>query len=75
MNKGLCCTCANSIACSTWAEWKCLIQKRRIYEYADMTSCPDYKKRDKDFKESKCQCEDCLKNESLMDRDTEDTGA
>ena len=65
MNKGLCYTCVNSVRCPTWAEWKCLAQKRRVYEYAEMTSCADFKKRGKDFKDRKCQCEDCLKNDSL----------
>lgn len=61
LSKGLCPTCENSVRCETWAEWKCLKQKRRVYEHADMTECTDYAKRDKTFKPRKCQCEDCLK--------------
>ena len=71
MNKCLCATCNNSIFCPTWAEWKCLAQKRRVYEYAEMTECKDFKKRPADFKERKCQCEDCLRNDILAGEDAE----
>ena len=65
MATGLCSTCVNSIRCDTWAEVKCKAKTKRIYNHTDMTECDDYKKRDKNFKESPCQCEDCLKNEFL----------
>ena len=61
----LCPKCVNSVRCETWGEWKCLAQKKRIYGYkklTDQAQCKFYKKRGKDFKEPKCQCEDCLKN-------------
>lgn len=58
----LCPTCKNSIWCGTWAEWKCVAKKQRIYAYKTMTTCGSYKKRPKDFKESLCQCEDCLRS-------------
>lgn len=64
-NKGLCPSCTNSIFCETWAEMKCKALDRRIYGYKTMTSCKFYKKRDKNFKESACQCEDCLSNSAL----------
>lgn len=67
MSEGLCPICTNSIWCPTWAEWKCKIKERRIYDYKTLTECKFYKKRGKDFKESRCQCEDCLKNEDLLD--------
>lgn len=62
INNGLCPSCANSIRCETWGEWKCVPQKKRIYGYKTLTECKFYKKRSKDFKESPCRCEDCLKN-------------
>ena len=71
MNEGLCPTCKMSIWCPTWAEWKCKVKERRIYDYKTLTDCADYKTRGKDFKEQRCQCEDCLKNELLFD-DEED---
>ena len=61
-NQGLCPNCVNSIWCPTWAEWKCKVRSERIYGYKTMTSGKFYKKRGKDFKESRCQCEDCLNN-------------
>lgn len=64
MTKSLCETCIHSIRCETWAEWKCKLENRRIYEIR--TKCSGYKKRDSNFKEPKCQCEDCLKNELLF---------
>ena len=69
---GLCPTCINSIHCDTWAEWKCKVKERRIYDYKAIKKCESYKKRDKNFKEPKCQCEDCLKNESLFEYEEED---
>lgn len=68
---GLCPSCTNSRFCDTWAEYKCLHHKRRIYEYKTMTECEFYKKRDKSFKDSKCQCEDCLRNEELSYKEEE----
>lgn len=67
MSEGLCPSCTNSIWCPTWAEWKCKIKEGRIYDYKTLTECKFYKKRGKDFKEPRCQCEDCLKNEDLLD--------
>ena len=67
MTEDLCSTCVNSIRCDTWAEWKCKKFERRIYDYYTMTNCEFYEKRKKNFKESKCQCKDCLSNESLYD--------
>ena len=64
-NNGLCPKCVNAIFCNTWGEWKCTAQGRRIYGYKTMTECKFYKKRGKDFKESPCRCEDCLKNEPI----------
>lgn len=64
-NNGLCSSCTSAIWCPTWAEVKCLAQKMRIHGYKTMTSCKFYKKRDKNFKESPCQCEDCLNNSAL----------
>lgn len=67
--KGLCPTCVNSIRCETWAEWRCKKLERRIYGYKKLTGCKFYSKRGKTFKEPKCQCEDCLKNESLIEEE------
>lgn len=63
--KTLCDTCAESIFCPTWAEVKCKALKKRIYGYKKMTKCKFYKQRPKNFKEARCQCEDCLKNDLL----------
>lgn len=71
MAEGLCPNCVNSIFCSTWAEWKCKKFEKRIYGYKKLTKCKFYSKRPKDFKESKCQCDDCLKNELLWDEEEE----
>lgn len=65
MASNLCASCSNSIRCYTWSEWKCTTQKRRVYE--TVMKCDDYKKRGKDFKESRCQCDDCLRNEALAE--------
>lgn len=65
--EGLCPSCANSIWCPTWTEWKCKDLKKRIYGYTNLTSCNNYTKRDKNFKEPKCQCKFCLVNEKLLD--------
>lgn len=72
VNEGLCPTCVNSIRCDTWAEVKCKKLKRRIYGYKTLTECKFYGKRDRLFKEPKCQCEDCLKNEALADENGEE---
>ena len=62
---GLCANCIQSIWCPTWGETKCRELKARIY--GDVNECSSYKKRGKDFKEVKCQCKDCLKNDSLYE--------
>ena len=54
----LCASCANSVWCDVWAEWKCLVKKSRMLK--DVSECSDYKKAGKNFKRPKCQCEDCL---------------
>lgn len=71
-NQGLCPTCAESIHCDTWGEMKCKKLERRINGYKTLTYCKFYKKRDKSFKEPKCQCEDCLKNGALHEEYLED---
>lgn len=70
-NEGLCPNCTHSVWCPTWAEYKCLEKEIRFTQYGfeQPTTCSDYKKRDKSFKERKCQCEDCLKNEALLDEE------
>lgn len=65
MATNLCASCSNSIRCDTWAEWKCSVKKRRIYEV--LTKCESYIKRPKNFKEMRCGCKDCLQNESLAE--------
>lgn len=70
-NKSLCETCVSSRRCETWGELKCVAKKMRIYGYKTLTECKFYKKRGKDFKEEPCQCEDCLKNEALMEEEVE----
>lgn len=64
---GLCPTCIHSCWCPTWAEYRCFAKEIRLSEYGipQPTECSEYKKREKDFKEPKCQCEDCLDNEKL----------
>lgn len=70
-NEGLCSNCTHSVRCPTWAEYKCLEKEIRFTQYGfeQPTTCADYTKRGKDFKERKCQCEDCLKNEALLDEE------
>ena len=67
MAKFLCETCTNAIWCPTWTEWKCKAKKKRIY--GELTKCESYKKRDKNFKEPKCQCKNCLENELLFEEE------
>lgn len=72
MSKQLCASCSSSIWCPTWGEWKCRLHERRIYSAMLLSKqCPDYKRRPKDFKESKCQCKSCLENEALLDEESE----
>lgn len=71
-NEGLCPVCANSIRCEIWAEWKCKVKGKRIYNYKEIKTCQDYIARGKDFEEPKCQCDDCLNNELLLDEEEED---
>ena len=62
----ICKTCENEIWCPTWTEVKCLAQKKYIHGYKKLTDpaqCKFYKKRGKDFKEPKCQCETCLERD------------
>lgn len=56
-----CPTCANSIFCPTWAEWKCLKLKKRVYDKNERENCQYYQKRSKGAEEPQCHCEDCLK--------------
>ena len=72
MNECLCASCTQSIYCDTWSEWKCRAKEKRIYNYKTITNCEYYKKRDKNFKEPKCQCENCLENELIYDICMED---
>lgn len=74
MAKELCSTCTNAVRCYTWAEWRCLKKAIRFtaYGYSMPTKCSDYEKRDKNFKEPKCQCDDCLRNENLLDEESEE---
>lgn len=67
MAKFLCETCTNAIWCPTWAEWKCKAKEKRIR--GELTKCESYKKRDKNFKEPKCQCKNCLENELLFEEE------
>lgn len=69
IEKNLCPTCVHSIWCGTWAEWKCKKLCIRIRNNNVINKCDDYKTRPKGFKEHKCQCEDCLKNELLYEDD------
>lgn len=68
----LCATCAMSIWCPTWTEWRCKVKEKRIYNFKTLTECEYYKKRDKNFKEPKCQCESCLGNDILYEEESEE---
>lgn len=71
-DNGKCPTCTMSIRCPTWGELKCVVRKRWLVHNGP-AECPDYKQRGKDFKEPRCQCEDCLKNDLLAEEyDEED---
>lgn len=70
--KSLCQKCVMSVWCPTWAEVKCLTYERRIYNHTELTECPGFKKRPKNFTERKCRCEDCLKNELLFEENEEE---
>lgn len=69
-DNGQCPTCSNSIRCYTWGEWKCVEQKRR-YIHNGPVECADYKKRPAGWKEMRCRCEDCLRNEEFEGAEVE----
>ena len=68
----LCTTCVMSIWCPTWSEWRCKAKEKRIYNFKTLTECEYYKKRDKNFKEPRCQCESCLGNDILFEEEREE---
>lgn len=69
----LCASCEKGIYCPTWADYKCLLKMRRIYSSMPLSrQCSDYKKRGTNFKETDCQCEDCLKNDDLWELNNEE---
>lgn len=76
MANQLCTNCVYCVRCYTWAEYRCLKKAIRFtsYGYSMPTKCSDYEKRDKNFKEAKCQCEDCLGNEALAEELEESEG-
>lgn len=69
MSSGLCSTCVSSRWCSTWSEIKCVKHAKRFstFGFSQPAKCSDYEKRDKNFKELPCQCDNCLRNEKLFD--------
>lgn len=69
---GLCPTCIHSVWCPTWAEWKCTVKSKRIPVLSRVKVCSDFKKRDKDFEEPKCQCKNCLENDILWNEENEE---
>ena len=71
MAKTLCSSCASSIWCPTWSEWKC--KKHGLRMYSAVASCNDYSARPKGFKEPACQCKDCLVNDIILDEADEET--
>lgn len=71
MANGLCVSCTSAIWCPTWAEMKCSARSKRIKGWKTLSECELYKKRDSGFKEHKCQCEDCLRNDILWDEEDE----
>ena len=66
-NLNLCPNCTSAIFCDTWGQFKCTAKKRYISNYRVVLQCESYKKRPKDYKDRKCQCEDCLKNAALAE--------
>lgn len=67
MANSLCPTCTKSVWCPTWCEVRCKELKTTIYSYQKLTFCKFYTKRDKNFKEPRCHCKNCLENEKLLD--------
>ena len=67
MDECLCASCTQSIYCFTCFECICNVKEQLFYNYKTITNCEYYKKRDKNFKEPKCQCENCLENELTME--------
>ena len=72
MTESLCMSCVNSIFCKTWTEYKCTVREKRMYDYESITKCKQYSKRPKDFKERKCQCENCLNNSIIFEEELEE---
>lgn len=73
MANNLCASCSNSLRCYTWGEYRCSAKKRRVYE--TVAKCDDYIKRPKNWKEMRCQCDDCLRNEALAEELEEESEA
>ena len=71
---GLCTTCIYSCWCPTWGDYRCFEKEIRLstYGFQQPINCSVYKKRGKDFKEPKCQCENCLENEKSLDDEEEE---
>ena len=60
-----CASCSVSVFCPTWGEWKCITRELRYSR--PVANCMDFSKRPANWKEHRCQCEDCLKNDALAE--------
>ena len=56
-----CKNCSNAIRCNTWGEYKCTTRELRYSKPVE--DCADFVKRPVGWKEMKCRCEDCLRDE------------
>ena len=70
--KNLCPNCSSAFFCKTWGEWECCAKKKRIYFIDWAYECADFKKRPAKWKEMRCGCGDCQKNELLMEENDEE---
>ena len=58
-----CKNCSKAIWCPTWAEHKCV--ETEVRYSAPVEDCEGFVKRPENWKEMKCRCEDCQKNDLL----------
>lgn len=60
-----CKNCSKAIWCRVWAEHKCT--ETEVRYSVPVEDCEGFVKRPAGWKEMPCRCEDCLKNEMLVE--------
>lgn len=60
MSEKICKTCAYSIFCPSWGEYKCEMKQHRINVNSTKDTCDHYKKNTSKNDERKCHCSTCV---------------